>query len=270
MGAGIDVRIDAKHDARGAAHGGGEGRQHVQFLGAFHVDLRDVLGECQSQLAFALADAREHDSVSRDAGLARAVKLAFADDIGACALGREQAQHREPVVRLHRVMHVPVEAGVGQRAGEHAIAPAHGGRRIDPDRRADVIGDGVQRHVVDQHAVHRMHGEMRPRRDQLGDRGFGRVRRRRFGHGLIRVHEVESRGHSNRNSPWQPMSEATPQSSAGRAEDCFAPDVTFTVMAALVPAIGRGALPLRMAATSPAMTAARAGLIQGGSAGRTV
>jgi hypothetical protein len=29
---------------------------------------------------------------------------------------------------------------------------------------------------------------------------------------------------------------------------------TFTVMAGLVPAIGRGTLPLRMAGTSPAMT----------------
>ena len=55
--------------------------------------------------------------------------------------------------------------------------------------------------------------------------------------------------------------------------DCFAPltlnrvayDVTFTVMAGLVPAISRGTLPLRMAGTSPAMTLT-AGFIQGGSA----
>src|SRR6476660_5512061 len=37
--------------------------------------------------------------------------------------------------------------------------------------------------------------------------------------------------------------------------------ITFTVMAGLVPAIGRGTLPLRMAGTSPAMTV-RAGFIQ--------
>ena len=193
--AGIDVRIDAKHDARGAAHGGGEGRQHVQLLGAFHVDLRDILGQRQPQLAFALADAREHDPFGGDAGLARAAKLAFADDIGAGALGREQPQHREPVVRLHRVVDVRIQPGIGQRSGEHAIAPAHGGRRIDPDRRADVIGDGVQRHVVDQHAVHRVHRKVRPRRDQLGGGGFGCIGRGGSGHGVIRVHEVESRDH---------------------------------------------------------------------------
>ena len=45
----------------------------------------------------------------------------------------------------------------------------------------------------------------------------------------------------------------------------FAFGITFAVMAGLVPAIGRGTLPLRMAGTSPAMTAT-AGIIQGGSA----
>ena len=190
MRAGIDIRIDAQHDARGAVHGGGERRQHVELLGAFHVDLRDVLGQCEPQLAFALADAREHDPVGGDAGLARAAKLAFADDIGAGALGCEQPQHREPVVRLHRVMDVRIQSGVGQRSGEHAVTPAHGGRRVDPDRRADVIGDGIQRHVVDQQAVHRMHGKMRPRRDQLGGGGFGRIGRGGSGHGVIRVDEV--------------------------------------------------------------------------------
>ena len=147
----------------------------VQLLGAFHVDLRDVLGERQPQFALALADAREHDAVGRDAGRARAAQLALADDVGAGALGREQPQHGEPVVRLHRVVDVRIQAGVRQRAGEHTIAPAHGGRRIDPDRRADVIGDGVERHVVDHQSVHRVHREMRPRRDQLGGGGFGRV-----------------------------------------------------------------------------------------------
>ena len=45
----------------------------------------------------------------------------------------------------------------------------------------------------------------------------------------------------------------------------FAYGVTFTVMAGLVPAIGRGTLPLRMAGTSPAMTV-RTGFIQAGRA----
>ena len=173
MRAGIDIRIDPQDDARRAVHRGGDRRQHRQLLGAFHVDLRDVLGERQPQFAFALADAREHDAVGRDACRAGAAQLALADDVGAGALGREQPQHREPVVRLHRVMDVRIQAGIRQRSREHPATPAHGRRRIDPDRRADAIGDGVERHIVDHQPVHRVHREMRPRCDQLGGGGIG-------------------------------------------------------------------------------------------------
>ena len=85
---------------------------------------------------------------------------------------REQPQHRELVVRLHRVVDVRIEAGVGERPGEQAIARARmAGCRIHPDRRAHRIGDGVQRHVVDHQPVHRVHGQMRPCRDQFGGGG---------------------------------------------------------------------------------------------------
>ena len=49
--------------ARGAAHAGGQRRQHVELLGAFDVDLRDVLGQREAEFAFALADAGEHDAL---------------------------------------------------------------------------------------------------------------------------------------------------------------------------------------------------------------
>ena len=137
--------------------------------------------------------------LGRDAGLARAAQLAFADHIGAGALGREQPQHREPVVRLHRVVDVRIQSGVGQRAGEHAIASAHGGRRIDPDRRADVIGDGIQRHVVDQQPVHRMHRECGRAAISSAAVGSGVSGVEDSGHGVIRVYEVESRDHSSRS-----------------------------------------------------------------------
>ena len=131
--------------------------------------------EREPQFALALADAGEHDAIGGDAGLARTAELALADHIDAGALGCEQPQHGEPVVRLHRVVDVRVHPGRGQRVSQHAIAPSHGGRRIDPHRRADVIRDRIERHVVDHQSVHRMHGEMRPCRDQLGRGGFGRV-----------------------------------------------------------------------------------------------
>ena len=124
---GVDIRIDPQRDACGAAHAGGQDGEHVEFLGALDVDLGDVLGQGEAQLAFALADTGEHDPVGRDAGLARAAQFAFADHIGARTLAREQPQHGEPVVRLHRVVDVRVEPGIGQCGGERTVAAAHGG-----------------------------------------------------------------------------------------------------------------------------------------------
>ena len=59
----------------------------ASLLGAFDVDLRDVLGQRQTQFARGFADAGEHDAIGRDAGLARTAQFAFADHIGARAFG---------------------------------------------------------------------------------------------------------------------------------------------------------------------------------------
>ena len=57
VSAGIDVRIDPQRDPRGPPRRLGQDREHLQFLGAFDVDLTDVLIQGQTQLVRGLADA---------------------------------------------------------------------------------------------------------------------------------------------------------------------------------------------------------------------
>ena len=63
-----------------------------QFLGAFDVDLADVLGQREAEFAFGLADAGIHDAGGGDAGGAGAAEFALADHVGAGALAAEQRQ----------------------------------------------------------------------------------------------------------------------------------------------------------------------------------
>ena len=91
----------------------------------------------QAQFARRLADAGEHDPVARDAGGAGAQQFAPADHVGAGALAREQPQDGEVVVRLHRVVHMRVQPGGGERGGQRPVARAHRGGGVDPGRRAD-------------------------------------------------------------------------------------------------------------------------------------
>ena len=57
-----------------------------QFLGAFDVDLADVLGQREAQFALRLADAGIDDAAGGDAGGAGAQEFALADHVGAGAL----------------------------------------------------------------------------------------------------------------------------------------------------------------------------------------
>ena len=176
---------------------------------------------------------------------------------------REQPQHRQPVIRLHRVMDVCVQPGIGQRSGEHAITPAHGGCRIHPGRRADGIGDGIQRHIVHQQPVHRVHGQMRPRRDQLGGGGIRGVDHGNSGHG-VSAYTRSKAGPYSRPGDRLKADRAVIASSHRPVADppwmkpaLTVPALTvpaLTVMAGLVPAIRSGRVPRPMAGTSPAMT----------------
>ena len=138
---GVDIRVDPRRHPRGPAHRCGDGGQHAQFLGAFDVDLADVLGQREAKFPLGLADAGIHDPAGRNAGGAGPAKFALADHVGAGALAAEQRQDGEVVVGLHRVMRLRIEAGVAQRLGQRAIAAAQRAGGIDPGRRADGIGD---------------------------------------------------------------------------------------------------------------------------------
>ncbi len=204
--AGLDVRIDPQCDPRRAAHRNGNAGEHVELLRALDIDLADPPLQREAQLGRALADAREHDALRRDASRECAQQFAAAHHVGAGALGREYAQHREMVVRLHRVVDARPESiqRAGQRAGQRAIARPHDARRVDPDGRAQRIGHARERHAVHHQPVHHVHGEMRPRGDQLGDRGFrgaGRV----IGCGgvhRVRIERLTKRGHREPRGPF--------------------------------------------------------------------
>ena len=123
-----------------------------------------------------LADAGEDDAAARDAGGAGAQQFALADHVGPGAFARKQPQNGEVAVRLHRVVHLRVQPGVGERGGKGPVARAHRGGGVDPGGGADLVGDAVQRHVVEDQPVHGVHGQPRASGDLLGDGGVGAIK----------------------------------------------------------------------------------------------
>ena len=106
---------------------GGERREHVQLLGALHVDLGDVLGQREAQLA--LRSCRRRKTRCARPGCrprARGAARLRSPRRRRRLRRANSAQHRQMVVRLHRVVDVRVQSGLGERAGQHAIAAAHG------------------------------------------------------------------------------------------------------------------------------------------------
>ena len=128
----------------------------------FDIDAENALLDRERELARGLADAGEHDLFRRDAGGARAQKLAAGDDVGAGAEPGERRDHGLVGIRLHRVADQRVDVGEG--AGEHPIVPLERRARIAIKRRADGLR---QRGKIDglgvQHAVaigEMMHGSV--------------------------------------------------------------------------------------------------------------
>ena len=102
-----------------------------------------------------------------------AQQFAFTHHVGTGTFAREQPQYREPIVRLHGIVDVRVEIRVGQRRGQHAVTPTHGGGGIHPHGRSGVVRDGVQRHVVHHQPIHGVHGQVGTCGDQLGGGWLG-------------------------------------------------------------------------------------------------
>lgn len=104
-----------------------------------------------------------------DPGQPRAPQLALADHVRPGAALRHQPQHRQVVVRLHRIMH-PRQPAHGR--GQGGQPAAHGAGRVHPGRGAEHLGDARQRHAFEHQPVHGVHGKLRPGREQGGDGGF--------------------------------------------------------------------------------------------------
>ena len=68
MRAGIDIRVDAHRDPRGASHFHRKLREQVELRLGLDIDAEDVGGERGAQLGLGLADAGEQDLARRDAG----------------------------------------------------------------------------------------------------------------------------------------------------------------------------------------------------------
>ena len=165
VGAGIHVRVDAQRHVHHAPGAGGHGRYHRQLRRALDVDLRDAGLRGQQQLRRRLAHAGEHDAAGRHPRLHRPAQLPAAHHVRPGPAIRHEAQHGKVVVRLHRVVHV--RAHPGQRRPQRGQAGTQRARRYHPARRAEVGGDGGERHPLHQQAVEGVHPEHGPAGEQV-------------------------------------------------------------------------------------------------------
>jgi hypothetical protein len=147
----------------------------VQLFGAFHIDLADLQCEREPKLVFGLADARKHNLRGRHACEASATKFTFTDHISAGAFGDKHADYGKMVVGFERIVQGDLETGIRECPGKGAVPLAHGSGAIDPHRRANGIGDGVQWDRLQHEPVKRMHRQMRARGQQFSDVRISRV-----------------------------------------------------------------------------------------------
>ncbi len=75
----------------------------IEFRGRLDVETHDVGLQRLLDLPFSLADAREHDLGGITASRKHAGKLTAGNDVEACAQPRQDVEHREVGIRLHRI-----------------------------------------------------------------------------------------------------------------------------------------------------------------------
>jgi hypothetical protein len=147
MGLGVDVRIDAQRNGGLAPHVARNPVQAFDFAVGLHVEAQDSGGERGAHLGFGLAHPGE-DSLRRGAaGGEHPRQLATRYDIEAGAKPGKQVEDGEVGICLHRVadQHVPP----GASRGEFVPCGLEGGPRVDVARRAELLGDGLERHRFD-------------------------------------------------------------------------------------------------------------------------
>ena len=182
VGAGLDIGIDA--EARPAR------RRPVATATADRVrasstdsrlNWQQAAGERLGHFVGGLADARKEDrSGGMPAARARAI-FADRDDVGAQPLARQRRQHRRVGVGLDRIGDQRVVER-GQRLAQHARMADQRRGRIDIDRRADFVGDVVERDLLAVQAavaeVKMIHA-VRTLSARIGTEKFARLRRDR-------------------------------------------------------------------------------------------
>ena len=155
----VDVRIDAKGEARDASARRGDLRERLQLRLGFDVEAENILLERQRHFGAGLADAGKNDLVRGHAGGAGAAQLALGDDVHPGAQARQGGEHRLIGIGLHRVAHQ--RRAIGEGGAEDAKMPFDGGARIAIERRADLAGNsgeidvlGMQRAAAIGEMVH--------------------------------------------------------------------------------------------------------------------
>ncbi len=142
VGPGIDVRIDAHRDARGAPFRGRDAREQFQLGLGLHVDAQNAGVDRRGEFVCGLADAGEHDLLRRHTRRERALQFTARDHVGAGAKTRERRDHRLVGVRLHGV--ADERGHIRERIGEHAVVPLQRRGGIAVERRADALGESAK------------------------------------------------------------------------------------------------------------------------------
>ena len=138
----VDVRIDAKGDARDPPARRRDLGERLQLRLGFDVEAEDVFVEPQRHLGAGLADAGKNDLVGGHAGGAGAAQFALGDDVHARAQTRQGREHRLVGVGLHRV--ADERRAIGEGGGEDFEVSLDGGAGIAIERRADLVGDSLE------------------------------------------------------------------------------------------------------------------------------
>ncbi len=139
----IDVGIHAQRDGSPAPQPARDDRDPRQLRGALDVEHPHARLERERDLLVGLADAGEHHLARIPAGAEHAVQLAARDDVEAGAEPREEAQHRQVRVGLHRI--ADDVAKPGERSVEDLPVPGQGRGGVDVERRTVAIGEALQR-----------------------------------------------------------------------------------------------------------------------------
>ena len=143
----IDVGIDAKADRRDLACAFGDALEVLELARGLDVEAEDVQRRAPAQLLVGLADAGEHDLARIAAGRDHARELAAGHDVEAAAQAREDVEHGEVRVGLHRVADEMRQRR--ERAVELAVGGLERGARIHKAGGAETRRDVGERHALD-------------------------------------------------------------------------------------------------------------------------